>query len=78
MLTYFKMKKAEWKLKAALYGTVLSFINQKRGILDLLRNMYTALKDVPADKLQQELIAKFAEMIHEENKDKETHSPLSA
>lgn len=68
MLTYFKMKQAEWKIKAALYGTALTLIDEKKGIVMLLKNLYAALKDVPADQLQQELIAKFAEIIHAENR----------
>lgn len=68
MLTYFKMKKAEWKIKAALYETVLALTDEKKGIVMLLKNLYAALKDVPADQLQQELIAKFAEIIHAENR----------
>lgn len=68
MLTYFKMKRAEWKLRASLYKTVLTLIDQKKEITELLKRMYAALKDVSADQLQQELIAKFAEIIHAENR----------
>lgn len=32
--------------------------------------MFVALKDVPVEDLQKEFVAKLAEIIHTENKDK--------
>lgn len=32
--------------------------------------MYIALKDIPVEDLQKEIVAKLAEIIHNENKDK--------
>lgn len=66
MLTYWKMKKNEWKVKAALYGTVAALIDNRKDILELIQKMYTALKDVPAEKLQEEFTSKLAELIREE------------
>lgn len=70
MFTYLKMKKNEWKVKAMFYGTIATLIDNQKEILVLLQKMYTALKDVPAEELQKEFISKLAEIIHEENKDK--------
>lgn len=67
---YFIMKKNEWKFKAMLYSAIVTLIDNQKESLELLKKMYIALKDVPTDKLQKELIAKLAEIIHEEEKDK--------
>ncbi len=67
MLTYFRMKKNEWKVKAFLYGITAHVLDEQKDILKLMQETYTALKDVPADELQKELAAKLAETIHREN-----------
>lgn len=70
MFTYLKMKRDEWKVKAMFYGTIAALIDNQKEVLMLLQKMYTALKDVPAEELQKEFIARLAEIIHEEGKDK--------
>ena len=70
MINYFRMKKAEWKIKAMFYGTIAALIDNQKDIIGLLKKMYTVLKDVPAEELQKEFISKLAEIIHEEGKDK--------
>lgn len=70
MITYFKMKKNEWKVKAMFYGTIATLLDNQKDVLNLLQKIYIALKDVPAEDLQNEFISKLAEIIHEENKDK--------
>lgn len=70
MITYLKMKKYEWKVKAIVYGTIVSLIDNQTETLKLFKKLAVALKDVPADKLQKEIVTKLAEIIHEENKDK--------
>lgn len=67
---YFRMKKSEWKIKAMFYNTIATLIDNQKEILALLQKMYIALKDVPAEELQKEFVAKLAEIIHDENKDK--------
>lgn len=67
---YFRMKKSEWNIKAMLYGTVATLIDNQKDILELLQKMFVALKDVPVEDLQKEFVAKLAEIIHTENKDK--------
>lgn len=68
--TYIVMKKNEWKVKAVLYGTVASFIDNQKDISEFLKKAYAALKDVSADEFQKEFISKLAETIHNENDDK--------
>ena len=70
MINYIRMKKAEWKIKAVLYGTIAALIDNQKDVIELLKKMYVALKDVPAEELQKEFISKLAEIIHEEGKDK--------
>ena len=70
MIRYLKMKRAEWKVKAMLYGTIAALMEHQKDVLELLQKMYVALKDVPAEELQKEFIAKLAEIIHKENTDK--------
>ena len=70
MINYIRMKKAEWKIKAMLYGTIAALIDNQKELLLILQKLYVALKDVPAEELQKEFISKLAEIIHEENKDK--------
>lgn len=70
MITYFKMKHLEWKVKKMFYGTICAFMDSKKEISDLLQNLYASLKDVPVDDLQKEFVDKLAEMIHDENKER--------
>ena len=68
MIAYFKMKKNEWKVKAIIYGTIVSLIDNQQDILNVISKMYTALKDVPQSEIQKEFVIKLAEIIHQENK----------
>ena len=70
MINFIRMKKAEWKVKAIVYGTIATLIDNQKEVFVLLQKMYTALKDVSAEELQKEFISKLAEIIHEEGKDK--------
>lgn len=68
MITFFKMKKNEWKVKAALYGIIAGIMDNQSEILDLMQKLYVTLKDVPADDLQQAFVSELADMIHNEDK----------
>lgn len=70
MINYIRMKRAEWKIKAMVYGTIATLINNQKEVLNILQKMYVALKDIPAEELQKEFISKLAEIIHDDNKDK--------
>lgn len=65
---YIIMKKNEWKIRAMVYGTIASLMDNQKEILGLLQKMYISLKDVPTEDLQKEFISKLAEIIHNENK----------
>lgn len=71
MITYFKMKRSEWKVKAMFYGTIAQIMdnqNEIKDVINLAKKLYEELKDVPSDDLQKEFISKLAEIIHNENK----------
>lgn len=70
MINFIKMKNREWKVKAMFYSIIVTLIDNQKDILDLLHKMYFALKDVPTEELQKELVSNLAKIIHEENKDK--------
>lgn len=66
MIIYFKMKKNEWKVKAELYKLASDFIDNKKEILEIIKNLYNSLKDVPLEELRNEFIQHLAKIIHEE------------
>lgn len=63
MINFIKMKRNEWKIKAAVYGVIAAFLDNQKGISELVQKMYIALKDLPEDELREELISKLAEII---------------
>ena len=67
MLTYFKMKKNEWKVKAQFYGIAATLLDNQKDIISLVQRLYLALKDVSADELRNEIVSSLASLIHEEN-----------
>ena len=67
MMNYLRMKRNEWKIKAMLYGAILSVMEDQRGTLTLIHKLCTALKDVPEEELKSEVAQKLAEIIHSEH-----------
>ncbi len=67
MITYFKMKRNEWKVKAVIYKAAADFIKDHKAVLELAQNLYTALKDVPTEDLRNQFVNKLAEMFQNEN-----------
>ena len=75
MISYFIMKRNEWKVKAMLYGTIAQIMDNQDEIKDMVNvvnKLYEELKDVPTENLQKEFIGKLAEIIHNENPKKES------
>ena len=66
MVTYFKMKHQEWKIKKQLYGAILGFLHNQEEIWEIIQKMYIALKNTSADEFQKEFIDRLAEIIHED------------
>ena len=48
MITYLKMKRNEWKVKAYFYVMILKFIDQQKDIFAALENLSGVLKDSPS------------------------------
>ena len=71
MITYFRMKRNEWKVKAMLYGTIAQIMdnqNEVKDMINLVKKLYEELKDIPVEDLQKEFIGKLVEIIHNEGK----------
>ena len=69
MITYFRMKRNEWKVKAMLYGTIAQIIDNQdeiKDMINLVKKLYEELKDITSEDLQKEFIGKLAEIIHNE------------
>lgn len=67
MITYFKMKIKEHRIKLALYSSIEEIMNEKSDIVTTVKNLYLVLKDTPVDELRDTFIEKLAEIIHETN-----------
>ena len=75
MITYFRMKRNEWKFKAMLYGTIAQIMDNQdeiKDMINLVKKLYEELKDVPTEDLQKEFVSKLAEIIHNENPKKDS------
>lgn len=72
MITYFRMKIMQWKVKVMLYGTILGILENQEDVIELIKKMYVSLKDTSADNFREEFITKLAEVIHEQNEENET------
>ena len=75
MITYFRMKRNEWKVKAMLYGTIAQIMDNQdeiKDMINLVKRLYEELKDVPTEDLQKEFVSALAEIIHNENHKKDS------
>lgn len=66
MITYFRMKMAEWRVKGLFYGTIASFIDDKSGRLQTLLNLIDSVKGLTGEELRTEFISGLAGIIHDE------------
>ena len=75
MITYLRMKRNEWKVKAMFYGTIAQIMDNQdeiKDMLDLVKRLYEELKDVPTEDLQKEFVSALAEIIHNESPKKDS------
>ncbi len=63
---YIKAKRAEFKVKATIYGTIAEFIADKTGRLDTIKNLIDSLKGLTGVELRSEFIGALAKIVHEE------------
>lgn len=47
MITYLKMKRNEWKVKAHFYAMILKFIDEQKDLFATLENLLDLLNDSP-------------------------------
>ena len=66
MITYFKMKIKEHKIKLSLYSSIEEIMNEKEDVIALIKNLYLVLKDTPVNELRDVFMEKLAEIIHKE------------
>lgn len=66
MITYFRMKMAEWRVKGLFYGTIASFIDDKSGKLQTILNLIDSVKGLTGEELRTEFISGLAGIIHDE------------
>lgn len=66
MITYFRMKMAEWKVKGLFYGTIASFVDDKSGRLQTVLNLIDSVKGLTGEQLRTEFISGLAGIIHDE------------
>ena len=66
MITYFRMKMAEWRVKGLFYGTIAFFVDNKSGRLQTILNLIDSVKGLTGEELRTEFIAGLAGIIHEE------------
>ena len=68
LINWYKSKKAEFKVKAMFYGAIAGIIDNQKPIIEMAKNLFAELKDVPPEQLRSELVARVAELVHEDNK----------
>ena len=66
MITYFRMKMAEWKVKGLFYGTIASFVDNKSGRLQTILILIDSVKGLTGEELRTEFISGLAGIIHDE------------
>ena len=69
MITYFRMKRNEWKVKAMFYETIAQIMDNQdeiKDMINLVKKLYEELKDIPTEDLQKEFVSALAEIIHNE------------
>ncbi len=66
MITYFRMKLAEWKVKGLFYGTIASFIDDKSSRIQTILNLIDSVKGLTGEELRTEFISGLAGIIHDE------------
>ena len=64
MFTYFKMKKAEWRVKAMFYGTIAKIIDEKADIVTMAKSLYESCKGMSGDDIRDMVLYKLAELVH--------------
>lgn len=65
------MKKNEWKIKSAIYNSILGFMENKQDIFNTAKKLFDSVKDMSGEDIRDEFIGRLAEIVHEESKKRE-------
>lgn len=65
---YITIKKNEWKIKNAIYNSILGFMGNKQNIFNTAKKLFDSVKDMSGEEIRYEFIGKLAEIVHEESK----------
>lgn len=65
---YILMKKNEWKIKNAIYNSILGFMENKQDIVNTAKKLFDSVKDMSGEDIRDKFIGKLAEIVHEESK----------
>lgn len=73
IVTYFRMKAQEHKLKLTFYGYLNALIASQSDIIELFISLFNKLKELSPDELspeelKKEVIMAIAEVVHDSNK----------
>ena len=63
---WLKMKKNEIKVMLHFYSALAILIDNNKDIIAFAQRLYEELKDVPTEKLKEELISTIAKLSHEQ------------
>lgn len=63
---WLKMKKNEIKVKLQFYSALAILLDNNKDIIAFVQRLYEELKDVPTEKLKEELISTIAKLSHEQ------------
>lgn len=71
MFTYLKMKHFEWKVKLALYASILFVMENQKSLIEFLNKLYLSFKEASLEdssELQEKLIKALADLAHSDPK----------
>ena len=66
LINWYRVKKAELKVKSLFYGTIASFVDNKSGRLQTILNLIDSVKGLTGEELRTEFISGLAGIIHDE------------
>lgn len=61
---YIKMKKAEFKVKTTLYGTIADVMDSYKEYMPAIKSLVDFAKDYQGNDFQNDFMEKLAEVIH--------------
>ena len=66
LISWYRAKKAEFKIRAMAYNAVLDFIKNRKAIVEIVKSLITDSEGISTDELQKKLIEQIASLAHEQ------------